>query len=58
MFANGLRDRGSVLGRIIPKTLKMVLDAFLLNTKPFKVRVKGKVEQFKEMSGAIYNNSV
>ena len=26
VFANGLRDLGSILGRIIPKTLKMVID--------------------------------
>ena len=29
VFANGLGDRGSNLGRVIPKTLKMVLDTLL-----------------------------
>ena len=33
VFANGLGDLGSVPGRIIPKTLKMVLDTSLLNTQ-------------------------
>ncbi len=27
VFANGLGDRGSIPGRVIPKTKKMVLDA-------------------------------
>ena len=33
MFANGPRDLGSIPGRVIPKTLKMVLDISLLNTQ-------------------------
>ena len=36
-FANGLGDRGSIPGRVIPKTQKMVLDATLLNTQQYKV---------------------
>ena len=32
MFGNGLGKRGSIPGRVIPKTQKMVLDASLLNT--------------------------
>ena len=31
---------------------KMVLDATLLNTQHYKVRIKGKVEQSKERSSA------
>ena len=31
-------------GQVIPKTLKMVLDATLLSFKYYKVRIKGKVE--------------
>ena len=31
-FANGPGDLGSIPGRVIPKTLKMLLDASLLNT--------------------------
>ena len=42
-FANGLEDRGSITGRVVPKTQKMVLDAALLNTQHYKVRIKGKV---------------
>ena len=32
VFANGSGDLGSIPGRILPKTLKMVLDNSLLNT--------------------------
>ena len=31
MFGNGLRDKGSIHGQVMPKTQKMVLDASLLN---------------------------
>ena len=52
-FANGLRDRGSIPGWVIPKTSKMVLDAALLNTQHYKVQIKGKVEQSREWSSAL-----
>ena len=45
MFANWPGDWGSILGQVIPKTQKMVLDAALLNTQHYKVSIKGKVEQ-------------
>ena len=48
VFTNGLGDRGSIPGLVIPKTLKMVLDTSLLNTQQYKVCIKGKVEQFRE----------
>ena len=48
VFANGPGDLGSTPGRVIPKTQKMVLDASLLNTQHYKVRIKGKVEQSRE----------
>ena len=48
VFANGSGDLGSIPGRVIPKTQKMVLDASLLNTQHYKVRIKGKVEQSRE----------
>ena len=48
VFANGLGDLGSISGRIIPKTLKMVLDTSLLNTQQYKVRIKGKAEPSRE----------
>ena len=38
VFANGPGDRGSILGRVIPKTQKMVLVIFL----HYKVDIKGK----------------
>ena len=40
VFANGPGDRGSIPGRVIPKTLKMVLDTYLLNTQHYKVHIK------------------
>ena len=45
VFANGPGDRGSIPGRVIPKTQKMLLDAALFNTQHYKVRIKSKVEQ-------------
>ena len=53
VFANGLEDQDSIPGQVIPKTLKMVLDAALLNTQHYKVRIKGKVEQSREWSCAL-----
>ena len=48
VFTNGPGDLGSIPGRVIPKTQKMVLDGSLLNTQHYKVRIKGKVEQSRE----------
>ena len=42
VFTSGLGDLGSIPGRDIPKTQKMVLDAILLNTQHYEVRIKGK----------------
>ena len=39
VFANGPGDLGSIPGRVIPRTLKMVLDTSLLNTQQYKVRI-------------------
>ena len=50
VFANGPGVLGSIPGRVIPKTLKMVLDTFLLNTQRYKVCIKGKLEQSRERS--------
>ena len=52
VFANGPGDMSSIPGRVIPKTLKIVLDASLLNVQQYKVRIKGKVEQSRERSNA------
>ena len=48
VFANGLEDRGSILGRVIPKIQIIVLDVTLLNTQHYKVRINRKLEQSKE----------
>ena len=41
VFANGPGDLGSIPGRLIPNTFKIVLDASLLNL----IHIKGKVER-------------
>ena len=53
VFTNGQEDQGSIPGRVIPKTLKIVLDTSLLNTQWYKERIKGKVEQSREKSSAL-----
>ena len=53
VFANGPGNLGSIPGRVIPKTQKMVLDASLLNTQHYKVRIKGKVKQSRERISAL-----
>ena len=53
VFVSGLGVQGSIQGRVIPKTQKMVLGAALLNTQHYKVRIKSKVEQSREWSGAL-----
>ena len=45
VFANGRVDWGSIPGRFIPKTQKMVFNAALFNTQHYKVHIKGKVEK-------------
>ena len=58
VFTNGLGDWGSILGCVIQKTKKMVLDASLLNTQYYKVGIKGKVEQSREWICTLPNTSV
>ena len=62
VFANGLGDRGSIQGRAISKTQKMVLDAAWLNTQHskvhHKVRIKDKVEQSRERTSDFPYTSV
>ena len=43
VLANDPGDMGSIPGRVIPKTQKMVLDASSLNAQYYKVRFLGKV---------------
>ena len=53
VFTNGPGDQGSIPGRVIPKTQNMVLDAALLSSQYYKIRIKSKVEQSWEWSGAL-----
>ena len=48
VFANGLGILGSIPGRVIPKTLEMVLNTSLLNTQQYKVCIEGGAIQGKE----------
>ena len=48
VFTVGPGDWDSIPGLAILKTQKMVLDAALLNTQHYNVRIKDKVEQSKE----------
>ena len=54
----GPGNLGSIPGRVIPKTFKMVLDTSLYNTWQYKVRIEGKVEKSRERSSAIPYTSV
>ena len=58
VFANGPGELGSIPGRIMAKTQKMVLDAALLTTQYYKVQIKGKVEQSRERSKALFYTTV
>ena len=52
-ISNGAGDWGSIPGRGIPKTQKMVLDAALPNTQHYKVPIKGKVEQSRKWNNIL-----
>ena len=58
VFTNGPGDQRSIPGRVIPKTQEMVPDATLLSTQHYKGKIKGKVEQSRDWSGAIPFTSV
>ena len=58
VFDNCPEDRGRIQCRVIPKKQKMVLDAIMLNTQYYKVRIKGNVEQSKEWSSGLPYTSV
>ena len=58
MFANGPGDLCSIPGRVIPKTLNIVLDTSLLNTQQNKVRIEGKVEPSRKRSSTLPNTSM
>ena len=58
VFANGSGNLGSIPDRVIPKTLRMVLDASLLNTQQYKVCIKGRVDQSRERSSILPYTSV
>ena len=58
VFVNGPGGQGSIPGRVIPKTQKMVLDTSLLYTQHYKDTIKDKVEQSRERSSTFLYTSV
>ena len=58
VFANGPGDRGSIRGRVISKTQKMVHYSTWFTTQHHKIVIKGKVERYRERSSALPNTSV
>ena len=58
VFANGPGGRGSIPGQVLSKTQKMEHDSALLNTQHYKVRIKGKVDQYGECNSAFPYTSV
>ena len=58
VFSNGPGNHGSIPGRVIPKTQKMVLNTSLLNTQHYKIRIQGKVDQSQERNSALPYTSV
>ena len=52
VIASDPGDRGSVPGRVILKTQKMVFDASLFNTQYYKVHIKGEMEESRDGSRA------
>ena len=58
VFDSSPGDLGSIPGRVITKTQKMVLDATWLNTQHYKVRIEGKVGQSRERRCAVPYNLV
>ena len=58
VFADGAGDQGSIPGRVISKTQKMLLDAALPSAQHYKVRIKGKVKQSRERSSTLPYTSV
>ena len=58
VFANGLDDRIPIPDQVIPKAQKIFLDASLLSTQHYEVRIKGKQEEIRERSCALPYSSV
>ena len=54
VFTNGPGDLGSIPGRVIPNTQKMVLDVTLPNTQHYKVRIKGSGATWERSSALPY----
>ena len=56
VFANGSGDRGSIPSLVFPKTQKILLDAAMLKTQQYKVRIKGPwigLEKSREWCSAL-----
>ena len=58
VLANGQGNRGSLPGRVKPKTQKMLLNTTLINTQHYNVCIKGKMGQSRDRICAISITSV
>ena len=58
VFFKGPEDQGSIPGRVIANSQKMVLDSALLNTQHYKVRINDRVGKSWEWSSALPYNMV
>ena len=52
MFTSGPGDQVSILGWVIRKTQKVVLDSTLISTQYYKVKIKGEMKQSWERSSS------
>ena len=58
VFINGPEDWVSILGWVISKIQKMILDATFLNTQHYKVKNQDKAEESKEWNSILPYTSV
>ena len=58
VITKGPGDLGSIPGRVIPKTQKLVLDFALFNTQHYRVKIRDKMEQSRERDSALPYTSV
>ena len=58
VFPNDPEGLGSIPGRVIPKTLKVVPDTSSLNAQKYEVCIEGKVELSRERNSALSYTSV
>ena len=53
LFVNGPGYQGSIPGRVLLKTPKVILDTTLYSSRYYMVRINGKVEPSREWGSAL-----